>query len=92
MSTINVDPDADRLLRESGFLWNDFLYAFQRIRRTRREATDSYLSNPVLVTFEELNDHHLIAPVELQHVQPTVQQRRDGLAWLASRIRSYNDA
>jgi hypothetical protein len=79
-----LDPDAARLLGRHGYLWDDWFHGFRRERRVGGESTEEYLKKgPIVISFEELRDHGLLAPEA-----PSVRDRAAGLAWLAVRIKS----
>jgi hypothetical protein len=80
------DPKAEQLLMEGGYRWDDWHYGFRRVRRRESESTDQYLARgPIVITFEELDDHGL-----LRRPGKTGTGRRKALEWLEQRIKSLD--
>jgi hypothetical protein len=73
--------ELERLLEGEGYLWNDWIRAYQRVRDVWRETTEEYLGrSPALVTLEELEDNNCTKP------DATLQERTAGYAWLKKRL------
>jgi len=78
-----IDPRADQLLKKHGYRWDDWHYGFRRVRRPESESTDQYIARgPIIVSFEELEDHGLYMPPG-----KTGTGRRIALQWLEERIK-----
>ncbi len=86
---LNIDPRADGLLRKHGYRWDDWHYGFRRVRRPDSESTDQYVARgPIIISFEELEDHGLLTP--LTPPGKTGTGRRVALQWLEERIKSLD--
>jgi hypothetical protein len=85
---VGLDGEAKRLLNDEAYLWDDMLFAFRRTRQVRRESTEEYRKMaPVVISFEDLEDHGLIAGEFRSYAQErTLQQRHESLRWLRERI------
>jgi len=88
MNEPNIEQQAEDLLKKHGYAWCHALKAYRRTRQVRQESTSQYLAGePVVVTFEELEDHNLIPPqFGPTGVQPTLAEKRANLQWLAERL------
>jgi hypothetical protein len=93
MSALNVDSEAENLLKKSGYVWSDWLYAYRRARRVDRQSTREYLAAPpVIVSYEDLRDNGLIVPqYDSSAVLPTPAQRRAAIEWL-NNVLSQNES
>ena len=73
--------DLERLLKSKGYLWNDWIRGYKRVRDVRRETTEEYLGGPSdIVTLEELEDH------DCTKLDATPQERTAAYAWLEKRL------
>ena len=87
---VNIEIQAVRQLTDAGYLWDDSLYAFRRVRRVGRETTQQYWNSPPLVVaFEELEDHGLVLrDRNVGGVRAAAStDPNEGLRWLAERIK-----
>jgi hypothetical protein len=87
---VNIEIQAVRLLTDAGYLWDDSLYAFRRVRRVGRETTQQYLNSPPLaIAFEELEDHGLVLRDRNVGGAGTTASTdpSEGFRWLAERIK-----
>jgi hypothetical protein len=84
----DLNLEAEKALKQAGYLWDEHLYAFRRTRDFNRQTTKEYLaSQPVVITFEELYDHKLVgAESHTKDEQLTPQERVVVLEWLGQRI------
>jgi hypothetical protein len=83
-----IEFQAVQMLSEAGYVWDDSLFAFRRKRKIDRETTEQYLkAPPKVIAFEELDDHGLVLPRQINGPRATPEARRYGLSWLADRIK-----
>ena len=76
----DVDPQALRLLDETGWLWSDAHRAFVESRDPERETTEQYRDRgPKRIGHGELRDHGLAG-----HAPTTAMQ--SGIRWLRERL------
>jgi hypothetical protein len=88
-----LDDKALELLITHGYVWDPALYAFRRARRVRDESVKQYQDRePILVTFEELDDHSLTG-LRGEHAIKALTDRwfekvTTGRKWLAESLHS----
>ena len=83
-----IEFHAIQMLRNAGYVWDDSPFAFRRKRRIDQETTEQYLkAPPKMIAFEELDDHGLVLPRQINGPRATPEARRYGLNWLAERLK-----
>jgi hypothetical protein len=80
--TSQLPAEAEALLELHGYVWDNLLDGFRRMRRIGQESLDQYLqAAPDVISFEELDDHGFFDP------SVPFSQRTDSLKWLEQRIK-----
>jgi hypothetical protein len=82
----SIDGEAHQMLAKAGYLWNHLIVGYQRTRQRDQDINEYYASLRV-ISFEQLDAHHLVARPFGQE-QPTLEQKRSGLRWLEERIKT----
>jgi len=73
--------EAERMLQEAKYIWNDEHREYIRARRKGRSPADDRRNEPDVISEEELSDHGLTHPDALP------KERRAACDWLTERIR-----
>jgi hypothetical protein len=80
--TSELPDEAEILLKLHGYVWDNLLDGFRKVRTIGQESLEHYLkAAPDVISFEELKDHGLFEPIA------PFSQRTDSLKWLEQRIK-----
>jgi hypothetical protein len=81
-----ADAEAERMLKEAKYIWNDEHSGYMRARRKGRSPAEERKNEPDVISEEELSEHGLTHPDALP------KERSAALDWLAERIKQGSGA
>jgi hypothetical protein len=75
-----ADAEAERMLKEAKYIWDDGHQGYLRARRKGKSSADDRSNKPDVITIEELSDNGLADP------NVSTRDHRKALDWLVERI------
>ena len=79
----NLSTENERLVAAAGYLWDNWVYGFRRVREVGSQSTAAYLDGtPDIISVEELTAHGCFDPSASMH------QRHQSEVWLHARVQA----